>query len=110
MDVEHLDINTLPMVRLTWIDAQEGCVGWTELEEMMDAPLAECQEVGWLLVDNDEKVVVMRSWNQDGQQGGACIAIPQSWVLNCEKLLPVDDVADMLAEDINCIDTEWDVE
>ena len=76
---------------------------------MIAAPLAECQEVGWLLVDDDDKVVVMRSWNQDGQQGGACIAIPQSWVLRCEKLVPIDDVAELLEEG-EVIDAEWDIE
>ena len=102
-----LDITKVPMVRLTWVDAQEGSVGWTELEEMMDSPLAECQEVGWLLVNNDEKVVVMRSWNQDGQDGGACIAIPNSWVLNIEVLVPVDEVRELLERDD---DPDWDDE
>lgn len=102
-----LDITKVPMVRLTWVDAQEGCVGWTELEEMMDSPLAECQEVGWLLVNNDEKVVVMRSWNQDGQNGGACIAIPNSWVLNIEVLVPVDEVREILERDD---EPDWDEE
>lgn len=102
-----LDITKVPMVRLTWVDAQEGSVGWTELEEMMDSPLAECQEVGWLLVNNDEKVVIMRSWNQDGQDGGACIAIPNSWVLNIEVLVPVDEVRELLERDG---DPDWDDE
>ena len=102
-----LDITKVPMVRLTWVDAQEGSVGWTELEEMMDSPLAECQEVGWLLVNNDEKVVVMRSWNQEGQDGGACIAIPNSWVLNIEVLVPVDEVRELLERDD---DPDWDDE
>lgn len=102
-----LDITKVPMVRLTWVDAQEGCVGWTELEEMMDSPLAECQEVGWLLVNSDEKVVVMRSWNQDGQNGGACIAIPNSWVLNIEVLVPVDEVREILERDD---EPDWDEE
>jgi len=101
-----LDINTVPMVRLTWLDAQEGCVGWTELEEMKAAPLAECQEVGWLLVDDGDKVVIMRSWNQDGQHGGACIAIPQSWVIRCETLVPVDDVKDLIEDDESSV-ADW---
>lgn len=91
-----LDISKVPMVRVSWVDAQEGCVGWTELEEMMDSPLAQCQEVGWLLVNNEEKVVVMRSWNQEGQDGGACIAIPNSWVLDIEVLVPVEEVREIL--------------
>ena len=41
----------------------------------------------------------MRSWNQDGQDGGACIAIPNSWVLNIEVLMPVDEVRELLDAD-----------
>ena len=102
-----LDISKVHMVRITWVDAQEGCVGWTDLEEMMDSPLAECQEVGWLLVNNEEKVVIMRSWNQEGQDGGACIAIPNSWVLNIEVLVPVDEVREILERDE---EPDWDDE
>ena len=96
-----MDINTKPMVRLTWLDAQESCTGWSTVEEMESSPLAECQEVGWLIVDNDEKVVVMRSWNDDGAHGGACIAIPQSWVLKKETLVPIEQVYDILDDDLH---------
>ncbi len=105
-----MDINTKPMVRLTWLDAQESCTGWSTVEEMEESPLAECQEVGWLIVDNDEKVVIMRSWNDDGAHGGACIAIPQTWVLRTEVLVPVDDVKEMVLTDLeDCIETDWEI-
>lgn len=81
-----MDIKETPMVRLTWVDAQESCTGWSTVEEMEASPLATCQEVGWMIVDDSEKVVMMRSWNDEGQEGGACIAIPQCWVIDKEYL------------------------
>lgn len=81
-----MDIDDYKMVRLTWLDAQESCTGWSDWEEMTSSSLATCQEVGWLIVDNDEKVVVMRSWHAEEEQGGACIAIPKSWVIKVQEL------------------------
>ncbi len=57
-------------------------------KEIVDAPLATCQEVGWLMVDNKEKIVVMRSWciDKDDNHGGGAIAIPKGWVTKIEYL------------------------
>ena len=84
-----MDLDDIPMVRLTWHDAMDAENGWLERSVMEDSSLATCQEVGWLLVDNDEKVVVARSNIVGEEEGGGCIAIPQSWVLKIEVLEPV---------------------
>ena len=52
-----MDINGIPMVRVTWMDARDMETGWIDIKDIMDAPLATCQEVGWMVVNNDEKVV-----------------------------------------------------
>ena len=86
--MKEIDINSIPMVRLSWDDARDTETGWLSLKEMVNAPLAKCQEVGWMLVKNDEKVVVMRSWckDQGDNHGGGCIAIPRGWVPKIEYL------------------------
>jgi len=86
--MKEIDINSIPMVRLSWDDARDTETGWLSLKEMVNAPLAKCQEVGWMLVKNDEKVVVMRSWckDQGDNHGGGCIAIPRGWVTKIEYL------------------------
>tara|TARA_R100000544_G_C2185965_1_gene39256 strand:+ start:296 stop:583 length:288 start_codon:yes stop_codon:yes gene_type:complete len=86
--MKEININSIPMVRLSWDDARDTETGWLSLKEMVNAPLAKCQEVGWMLVKNDEKVVVMRSWckDQGDNHGGGCIAIPRGWVTKIEYL------------------------
>ncbi len=83
-----MDINSVPMVRVTWRDARDTETGWIDIKEIIAAPLATCQEVGWMVVNNDEKVVIMRSWclDRDDNHGGGAIAIPKGWVTKIEYL------------------------
>jgi hypothetical protein len=83
-----VDINSVPMVRVTWRDARDTETGWIDIKEIIAAPLATCQEVGWMVVNNDEKVVIMRSWclDRDDNHGGGAIAIPKGWVTKIEYL------------------------
>ena len=77
-----------PMVRITWLDARDMETGWLDIKEVMDAPLAVCQEVGYMVVNNDDKIVIMRSWciDKDDNHGGGEVAIPKSWVSEIEYL------------------------
>ncbi len=49
---EKFDIDKCPMVRITWLDARDMETGWLPIKDMIDAPLAVCQEVGWMIVEN----------------------------------------------------------
>ena len=42
----------------------------------------------WMVVNNDHKVVIMRSWcvDRDDNHGGGAIAIPKGWVTKIEYL------------------------
>ena len=83
-----MDINTIPMVRITWLDARDTETGWIDIKDIIASPLARCQEVGWMVVNNEEKVVVMRSWcvDRDDNHGGGASASPQGWVTKIEYL------------------------
>ena len=78
-DNYQVNINDVPMVRVTWLDARDMETGWLPLKDIINAPLAVCQEVGYLVVNNDDKVVIMRSWciDKDDNHGGGSIAIPR---------------------------------
>jgi len=47
-----------------------------------------CQEVGWMVTNTKEKVVIMRSWctDKDDNHGGGAIAIPKGWITKIEYL------------------------
>ena len=83
-----MDIDKVPMVRITWEDARDTETGWIEIKDIIAAPLALCQEVGWMVVNNEEKVVIMRSWcvDRDDNHGGGAIAIPKGWIKKIEYL------------------------
>ena len=50
-------IEKFPMVRITWLDAKDTETGWLPIKDIMEAPLAVCQEVGYMVVNNDDKIV-----------------------------------------------------
>tara|TARA_R110000824_G_scaffold7807_2_gene35237 strand:- start:4060 stop:4323 length:264 start_codon:yes stop_codon:yes gene_type:complete len=76
------------MVRITWLDARDTETGWLDIKDVIDAPLALCQEVGWMVTSNEDKVVIMRSYSKDKDEvsGGGAIAIPKGWVKKIEYL------------------------
>ena len=82
------DINKTPTVRVTWLDARDTETGWLPIKDIVNAPLATCQEVGWLVTNSPEKIVVMRSWcaDKDDNHGGGAIAIPKGWIKKIEYL------------------------
>ena len=51
-----IDINKVPMVRVTWVDARDTETGWLDIKDVLNAHLAICQEVGWMVVNNKEKI------------------------------------------------------
>ena len=85
-----MDINSIPMVRLTWSDAQDSDGSWTDIEDIIAHEPAICQEVGWLVYSDEDKVIVMRSRivteDNNLKEGGGHIAIPFSWVIKIEEL------------------------
>jgi len=84
----NVDIQKVPMVRVTWLDARDTETGWLDIKEILDAPLAVCQEVGWMVTNTSEKVVIMRSYSKDKDDisGGGAIAIPKGWITKIEYL------------------------
>ena len=82
------DIKKVPMVRVTWLDARDTETGWLPIKDILEAPLAVCQEVGWMVTNTNEKIVIMRSWcmDKDDNHGGGAIAIPKGWVNKIEYL------------------------
>ena len=86
-----MNINETPMVRVTWMDARDMETGWVAIKDIFKAPLAECQDVGWMVVNDDEKIVIMRSWaldeeKEEDQEGRGATAIPKCWVKKIEYL------------------------
>ena len=71
-----------PLVLVTWLDAKDVQTGWNSIDDIEKEKLATCYSVGWLMVRNNEKVVIMADYSEfDGdKEGGRHIAIPTGWV------------------------------
>ena len=84
----NFDIEKVPMVRVTWLDARDTETGWLPIKDILNAPLAVCQEVGYMVIKNQQKIVITRSWciDKDDNHGGGSIAIPRGWVTKIEYL------------------------
>jgi hypothetical protein len=66
----------------------DGESGWIELDKMLNAKLATCVDIGWLIKKDDNKAVIMGSWclDPDDKEGGRYIAIPTGWIKKLEYL------------------------
>ena len=71
-----------PLVLVTWLDAKDGQTGWHSIEDIEKEKLATCYSVGWLMVRNNEKVIIMADYSEfeEDKEGGRHIAIPNGWV------------------------------
>ena len=83
-----MKLENVPMGRVTWMDAMDGETGWQELETIMRGDLATCVDVGWMVKNTSQTVVVMGSWcvDPDDKNGGRYITIPKGWVKKIEYL------------------------
>ena len=67
-----MNINKVPMVRVTWLDARDTETGWLDIKEH----------------NGPEKIIIMRSYSKDKEDisGGGAIAIPNGWIKKIEYL------------------------
>ncbi len=94
-----MDIKDIPIVKVTWQDAQESDGSWTSVEEILTHECAICEDVGFLIVSDDTKLIIMRSMiiangslgepYEQLEEGSSYIAIPKSWVINVQELAPI---------------------
>ena len=63
-------------------DAKDGSSGWHSIEDIKKEELATCYSVGWLVLKNDDRTVVMSDYSniENDHDGGRHIAIPSGWV------------------------------
>ena len=71
-----------PMALVSWYDAKDGNSGWHSIEDIQKEKLAICYSIGWLVLKNDDRTVVMADYSneENAHDGGRHIAIPSGWV------------------------------
>ena len=68
-----------------WLDAQDGEGGWTPIAQVLKHELAQVYDVGWIVHEDKNKVIIMGSICWEGpdkkeMDGGRFCSIPKSWV------------------------------
>ena len=68
-----------------WLDAQDGEGGWTPIAQVLKHELAQVYDVGWIVHEDKEKIVIMGGICWEGADkkeldGGRFCSIPRSWV------------------------------
>ncbi len=65
-----------------WLDAQDGEGGWTPIAQVLKHELAQVYDVGWIVHEDKEKIVIMGSICWEGADkkeldGGRVLFNPQ---------------------------------
>ena len=68
-----------------WLDAQDGEGGWTPIAQVLKHTLAYVYDVGWIVHEDKEKIIIMGSICWEGMEkkeldGGRFCSIPRSWI------------------------------
>ena len=68
-----------------WLDAQDGDGGWTPMAQILKHKLAMVYDVGWIVSEDKEKIIIMGSICWEGPDkkeldGGRFCSIPRSWI------------------------------
>ena len=71
-----------PLVLVSWYDAKDGHSGWHSIEDIQKEKLAICYSIGWLVLKNDERTVVMSDYSneENANDGGRHLVLPTGWV------------------------------
>jgi len=72
-----------PFVRVEWVDINSDS-GWDDIETILSDEPADCISHGWLLLKNDEKVIIASSNADDGDFGDRTV-FPASVVKKIEQ-------------------------
>jgi hypothetical protein len=76
----------LSLVKITWLDATDIDTGWHTLLEIKEKTLVAVESVGWLLEENDQKLVLVGCLDRYDENAGRGIIIPKPWITKREEL------------------------
>ena len=70
---------------VSWFDAVSED-NWTDLAEARKSKLHLIHSVGWLISEDDTRLVVGLSWDVERDAVSSFIAIPRSWISNIKEI------------------------
>jgi len=72
-------------VVVTWFDAVSHDP-WEEINDVKDQEVHTIQTLGFLLTEDDRKLVLAASWDQDNESVASTWTIPKTWLLEVKEI------------------------
>jgi len=76
----------MKIVKVSWIDSRGSRDRWVELEEIKKETICQCESIGFLVHEDNEKVVVMPHYGHDPKQGCGDMTIPKVSIIEIIEL------------------------
>lgn len=73
------------LVQITWIDAIGGD-GWTTEKELLEQRPVIHNSVGYVVMEDDDKVTITMSYDKDRESLGAWLCIPKKYIVEMREL------------------------
>ena len=85
----------MEIVKISWMDATSPCPGMGPLEEMKQIKPVPVESVGYLLVDDEEKVSLVMSQSEE-DHGCDLLIVPRGMVVSMVRLVPTEPSYDYI--------------
>jgi hypothetical protein len=81
-----MNSNEMDLVKIEWIDAMSDDNTWQPIKELKEQKLRPVEFVGWILHQDQEKVITISSFDEESQTGGGGTTIPRSCIVRMIRL------------------------
>jgi hypothetical protein len=78
--------NEMDLVKIEWLDAMSDDNTWQDLKELKEQKLRPVECVGWILHQDQEKIITISSFDEESQMGGGGTTIPRSCIVRMIQL------------------------
>jgi hypothetical protein len=79
----------MDLVKIEWIDAMSDDNTWQYIKELKEQKLRPVEFVGWIIHQDDDKVITVSSFDEDTQMGGGGTTIPRCCIVRIIQLKEV---------------------
>ena len=79
----------MDLVRIEWLDAMSDDNTWQQIKELKAQKLRPVECVGWILHQDQDKVITISSFDEDTQMGGGGTTIPRCCIVRMTQLTEV---------------------
>ena len=73
-------LNELHLVKVDWLDAMSDDNTWQELNDLAKQTLKPVTSVGWMLVEDENNIILISSLDEDAQMGGGGCTISKKCI------------------------------